>query len=161
MVTVTNADGKFTLNVPDKAKNLEITYIGMDTQTVPVSSDVRVTMQEKTNDLDEVVVIGYGTVKKKDVLGSITTVKETALKDRTNGNVVESMRGLTSGVKITSSGQAGSSPSMVIRGLGSLTNNTPLYIIDGAYAGNELGVNVEDIESILLQSTVHVLPTVW
>lgn len=148
VVTVTNADGKFTLNVPDKAKNLEITYIGMDTQTVPVSSDVRVTMQEKTNDLDEVVVIGYGTVKKKDVLGSITTVKETALKDRTNGNVVESMRGLTSGVKITSSGQAGSSPSMVIRGLGSLTNNTPLYIIDGAYAGNELGVNVEDIESI-------------
>lgn len=109
---------------------------------------MKIVMKENTNDLDEVVVIGYGTVKKKDVLGSITTVKDKDLQDRTSGNILESMRGLTSGVKITNSGQAGSSPSMVIRGLGSLTNNTPLFIIDGAYAGNELGVNVEDIESI-------------
>lgn len=58
------------------------------------------------------------------------------------------MRGMAAGVKITSSGQPGSNASMVIRGLGSLTNNSPLFIIDGAYGGNELGVNVEDIESI-------------
>lgn len=148
VVAATDADGKFTLDVPDDARKLVITYIGMATREVPVSPKVDVTMTEQTNDLEEVVVIGYGTVKKKDLLGSITTVKETELQDRSNNNIVQAMRGLTSGVKITSSGQAGSGASMVIRGLGSLTNNSPLFIIDGAYAGNEMGVNVEDIESI-------------
>jgi len=146
--TATDADGAFTLKVPDGAKTLVVSYIGMVTQDIPVGPEVKVVLREDINDLEEVVVIGYGTVKKKDVLGSITTVKDKELKDRTSGNVLEAMRGLTSGVKITNSGQAGSSPSMVIRGLGSLTNNSPLFIIDGAYAGNELGVNVEDIESI-------------
>lgn len=148
VVAATDADGRFTLNVPDDAKTLSITYIGMSTKEVAVAPNVDVEMQEKTSDLDEVVVIGYGAVKKKDLLGSITTVKESELQNRTTDNIVGAMRGLTSGVKITSSGQAGSSASMVIRGLGSLTNNNPLFIIDGAYAGNELGVNVEDIESI-------------
>lgn len=146
--TSTDIDGRFTLDVPDNAKTLTVSYIGMTTQEVTAAPEVKVVMHESINDLDEVVVIGYGTVKKKDVLGSITTVKDKELQDRTTTNVVEAMRGLTSGVKITNSGQAGSSPSMVIRGLGSLTNNSPLFIIDGAYAGNELGVNVEDIESI-------------
>ncbi len=146
--TATDLDGQFTLDVPETAKNLIVSFVGMITQNVAVKPQVRVVLKENANNLDEVVVIGYGQVKKKDVLGSITTVKEKDLQDRTTGNVLEAMRGLTSGVKITNSGQAGSSPSMVIRGLGSLTNNTPLFIIDGAYAGNELGVNVEDIESI-------------
>lgn len=75
-------------------------------------------------------------------------MKEDALTERISGNVVEAMRGLTSGVKITSSGQPGSSATINIRGLGSLTNNNPLFIIDGAYGGNDLGVNIEDIESI-------------
>ena len=148
VIAATDAEGKFTLDVPDAAKTLVITYIGMATAEVAVAPQVNVTLSEKSNNLDEVVVIGYGTVKKKDLLGSITTVKDSELQDRKNSNIVEAMRGLTSGVKITSSGQAGSSASMVIRGLGSLTNNNPLFIIDGAYAGNELGVNVEDIESI-------------
>ena len=146
--TSTDLDGKFALSVPESARTIVVSYVGMLTGEYPVQPDMRIVLKENTNSLDEVVVIGYGTVKKKDVLGSITTVKDKDLQDRTNGNVMESMRGLTSGVKITNSGQAGSSPSMVIRGLGSLTNNTPLFIIDGAYAGNELGVNVEDIESI-------------
>lgn len=146
--TSTDLDGKFALSVPESARTIVVSYVGMLTGEYPVLPDMRIVLKENTNSLDEVVVIGYGTVKKKDVLGSITTVKDKDLQDRTNGNVMESMRGLTSGVKITNSGQAGSSPSMVIRGLGSLTNNTPLFIIDGAYAGNELGVNVEDIESI-------------
>ena len=138
----------FTLDVPESGAKIQVSYVGMLPLELPVQPEMKIVMKENTNDLDEVVVIGYGTVKKKDVLGSITTVKDKDLQDRTSGNILESMRGLTSGVKITNSGQAGSSPSMVIRGLGSLTNNTPLFIIDGAYAGNELGVNVEDIESI-------------
>lgn len=146
--TATDIDGRFTLDVPESGAKIQVSYVGMLPLELPVRPEMKIVMKENTNDLDEVVVIGYGTVKKKDVLGSITTVKDKDLQDRTSGNILESMRGLTSGVKITNSGQAGSSPSMVIRGLGSLTNNTPLFIIDGAYAGNELGVNVEDIESI-------------
>ncbi len=146
--TATDIDGRFTLDVPESRATIQVSYVGMLPLELPVRPEMKIVMKENTNDLDEVVVIGYGTVKKKDVLGSITTVKDKDLQDRTSGNILESMRGLTSGVKITNSGQAGSSPSMVIRGLGSLTNNTPLFIIDGAYAGNELGVNVEDIESI-------------
>ena len=146
--TAAGIDGRFTLDVPESGAKIQVSYVGMLPLELPVQPEMKIVMKENTNDLDEVVVIGYGTVKKKDVLGSITTVKDKDLQDRTSGNILESMRGLTSGVKITNSGQAGSSPSMVIRGLGSLTNNTPLFIIDGAYAGNELGVNVEDIESI-------------
>lgn len=146
--TATDIYGRFTLDVPESGAIIQVSYVGMLPLELPVQPEMKIVMKENTNDLDEVVVIGYGTVKKKDVLGSITTVKDKDLQDRTSGNILESMRGLTSGVKITNSGQAGSSPSMVIRGLGSLTNNTPLFIIDGAYAGNDLGVNVEDIESI-------------
>lgn len=146
--TATDIYGRFTLDVPESGAIIQVSYVGMLPLELPVQPEMKIVMKENTNDLDEVVVIGYGTVKKKDVLGSITTVKDKDLQDRTSGNILESMRGLTSGVRITNSGQAGSSPSMVIRGLGSLTNNTPLFIIDGAYAGNELGVNVEDIESI-------------
>lgn len=146
--TATDIDGRFTLDVPESGAKIQVSYVGMLPLELPVQPEMKIVMKENTNDLDEVVVIGYGTVKKKDVLGSITTVKDKDLQDRTSGNILESMRGLTSGVRITNSGQAGSSPSMVIRGLGSLTNNTPLFIIDGAYAGNDLGVNVEDIESI-------------
>ena len=73
--TSTDIDGRFTLDVPDNAKTLTVSYIGMTTQEVTAAPEVKVVMHESINDLDEVVVIGYGTVKKKDVLGSITTVK--------------------------------------------------------------------------------------
>lgn len=147
--TTTDFDGKYSLQV-EKGAKIEFSYIGYASQTVIANKSevINITLQQENELLEEVVVIGYGSVKKKDLLGSISTVKEGDLAARTSGNVVEAMRGLTSGVKITSSGQPGSSATMTIRGLGSLTNNSPLFIIDGAYAGNELGVNVEDIESI-------------
>lgn len=147
--TTTDIDGKYEIKVKQGA-TLEFSFIGFTTQKVKVgtNSTINITLEPENKLLDEVVVIGYGTVKKKDLLGSISTVKQDALAERTSGNIVESMRGLTSGVKITSSGQPGSSASIIIRGLGSLTNNAPLFIIDGAYGGSDLGVNVEDIESI-------------
>jgi TonB-linked SusC/RagA family outer membrane protein len=147
--SATDLNGKFALNVDGNAI-LKISYLGYITQDVAVKNrtSLQITLAEDTKYLDEVVVIGYGTVKKKDLLGAVSVVKEDALAERTSGNVVESMRGLTSGVKITTSGQPGSNASIIIRGLGSLTNNSPLFIIDGAYGGSDLGVNVEDIESI-------------
>ncbi|WP_294613428.1 SusC/RagA family TonB-linked outer membrane protein, partial [uncultured Bacteroides sp.] len=147
--TTTDMNGKYQIKV-NQGATLEFSFIGFATQKVKVGTGnvINITLEPENKLLDEVVVIGYGTVKKKDLLGSISTVKEDALAERVSGNVVESMRGLTSGVKITSSGQPGSNANITIRGLGSLTNNNPLFIIDGAYGGSDLGVNVEDIESI-------------
>lgn len=147
--TTTDLDGNYVIQA-NPGSTLEFSFIGFKTQNIPVSGSgvINVTMQEDRRLLDEAVVIGYGTVKKKDILGSVSTVREQSLEDRKSGNVVESLQGLTSGVKVTSSGQPGSSASIQIRGIGSLTGNSPLFIVDGSYGGSELGLNVEDIESI-------------
>lgn len=147
--TATDVDGNYSIEVPGGAV-LEFSFMGFLEETVSPEGQavVNVALKPDRKLLEESVVIGYGTVKKKDILGSVSTVREQALEDRTSGNVIESMRGLTSGMKITSSGQPGSNASIVIRGLGSLTNNSPLFIVDGNYGGSEVGLNVEDIESI-------------
>lgn len=147
--TTTDINGQYTISVAEGA-TLEFSSIGYITKQVAPGkqSVVDVILEEDALLLEEAVAIGYGTVKKKDILGSVSTVREAALESRTSGGVVESMRGLTSGVKITSSGMPGSGATMIIRGLGSLTNNGPLFIVDGSYGGSELGLNVEDIESI-------------
>lgn len=147
--TVTDINGKYSINV-EKGASLTFHFIGYKSQTIVVGNkkEINIVLREESKLLNDVVVIGYGTVKKKDVLGSISTIKEDNLENRVTGNVTESLRGLTSGVKVTSSGQPGSNASIIIRGLGSLTNNAPLFVIDGAYGGDEMGVNVDDIESI-------------
>lgn len=148
--STTNEEGRWSV-AAKTGDRLTFSFVGFETQTVVVGkypATINITLREDKKVLDEVIVVGYGQVKKKDVLGSIATVRGNDLAERNTGNIIESMRGMASGVKITSSGQPGSNASIVIRGLGSLTNNNPLFIIDGAYGGNELGVNVEDIESI-------------
>lgn len=147
--TISDIDGYYSITKDENA-DIEFSFIGFATQILSSNgvSILNVKMEEDRKMLDEAVVIGYGTVKKKDILGSVSTIREQSLEDRKNGNVVESLQGLTSGVKVTSSGQPGSSASIQIRGIGSLTGNSPLFIVDGSYGGSELGLNVEDIESI-------------
>ena len=145
--TLTDTDGTFTINVPEGTV-LEFSFVGFQPQQITVGEGDQINVRLVPDVLQESVVIGYGTVKKKDVLGSISTVREQALLNKKTGNVVESMRGLTSGVKITSSGRPGTNASIQIRGIGSFTGNSPLFIVDGSYGGSELGLNVEDIESI-------------
>ena len=143
----TGVDGKFTINVPE-GTSLEFSYLGFKSVTLAASNGMSVVLEEDKTILDESVVIGYGTVKKKDLLGSVSTVRAQALEDRKATGVVSSMQGLVSGVNITSSGRPGSGASIKIRGIGSFTGNSPLFIVDGSYGGSELGLNVEDIESI-------------
>lgn len=143
----TDLDGKFSLNVP-AGTPLIFSCIGYKGVTLDASDGMRVILEEDKNILDESVVIGYGTVKKKDLLGSVSTVREQALQDRKSTDVVSSMQGLVPGVNITTGGQPGSGASVMIRGIGSFTGNAPLFIVDGSYGGSELGLNVEDIESI-------------
>lgn len=146
--TSTDSNGSFSIQ-SNADSDLEFSFVGYLTQNVKASTTpLRIVLEEDRTLLNEAVVIGYGTVKKKDVLGSVSTVRSQELAGRENGNVVGSLQGLVSGVKVTSSGQPGTSASVQIRGIGSFTGNTPLFIIDGSYGGSELGVNVDDIESI-------------
>ena len=145
--TLTDAEGNFSIEVPQTTV-LTFSSLGFTPTELVASPQMTVVLKQEKTILDESVVIGYGTVKKKDLLGSVSTVREQSLQDRTASGVVQSMQGLVSGVNITSSGQPGSGAAIKIRGIGSFTGNSPLFIVDGSYGGSELGLNVEDIESI-------------
>lgn len=145
---ITGDDGGFSLTVSPNA-TLVVSFVGYVTREVGVGNQtqISITLEEGEADLEQVVVIGYGTVRKKDLTGAVSVIKGEALRDRNSQDVVSSMRGLSSGLKITSSGLPGQQASVVIRGLGSLTNNAPLFVVDGIIGG-EAHLNPADIESI-------------
>lgn len=147
-VMVTDENGVFSIAVSPNA-TLVISHTGLAAREVAVANQtqLQVTLQEQSQELEQVVVIGYGTVKKKDLTGAVSVIKGDALRDRNSQDVISSMRGLASGMKITSSGLPGQPASIVIRGLGSLTNNYPLFVIDGIIGG-EAHLNPADIETI-------------
>lgn len=155
--TITDLDGNFTLNVPEGAR-ISISFIGYTTQEMKATPLMDVTLQDDSQLLDAVVVIGYGTVKKNDLTGSVSTVKA----DQINKGVVTSpadlLRGKSAGVVITSgSGQPGSASTIRIRGGSSLSaTNDPLIVVDGLPVSNESisgmgdplsSINPNDIES--------------
>ena len=157
--TSTGIDGDFVLNVPSGDALIEISCIGYATQVFKASEvPATVTLAEDTHFLDEVVVIGYGTVKKSDLTGSVSTVKA----DEINKGVVTSpadlLRGKSAGVVVTAGdGMPGSAATVRIRGGSSINaSNTPLYVIDGLPVSNDgiagmsdpmASINPEDIES--------------
>ena len=147
--TTTDIDGKYVINVPANA-TLEFTLLGYTKKEVNVGKQTKVNVTLSVNEqlIDEVVVIGYGTIRKRDLTGAVSVVKTEDLRDRASSDVITSIRGLTSGVKVTSSGLPGQVGFMTIRGLGSLTNNSPLFVIDGMISGGDMNLNVQDIESI-------------
>ena len=148
--TITDFDGKFTLsNVPNNA-SLEISFVGYKTQVIPVQgkNTFNVTMVEDTEVLDEVVVVGYGVQKKKLVTGATVQVKGENIAKLNTTNPLSALQGQTPGVNIVStSGQPGASMSVTIRGLGTVGNSQPLYLIDGV-GGDISTLNPADIESI-------------
>jgi TonB-linked SusC/RagA family outer membrane protein len=141
--------GKYTINVAANS-TLVFSYIGYTSQEINVGDQViiNVALSENVELIDEVVVIGYGSIKKKDLTGAVSVIKSESLRDRSSSNVISSLRGLASGVKVTSSGLPGQSAFITIRGLGSLTNNSPLFIIDGLIGSSDVHINVSDIESV-------------
>ena len=158
IVTATDAEGRFTLtNVPSSAKRVSVSYIGMQTQTVSISGNMNVVLEQNDRLLEEAVVVGYGTAKKiGSVTGAITKVNAESVTDKPNVNVLDALQGQVSGLQIfNQSGDASNinSFSMNIRGIGSLgdrTSNTPLIIVDGSPAGTTAFslMNDDDIESI-------------
>lgn len=164
--TVTDIDGNFNIpNVPENAKTLIVSFIGMKSEEIAVAPTLNVVLRPDTELLDEVVVTGYGNFKKSSFTGSASSVSTEKLKDVPSISVQDRLAGSVSGVQITStSGQPGAVASVRIRGMGSINaSNEPLYVIDGvpmlngnvsefsyANSGNSLlaTLNSNDIESM-------------
>jgi TonB-linked SusC/RagA family outer membrane protein len=147
---MTDVLGKFSLDVPENAI-LSISFVGYETQEVKVGNRSNITIQLKVSasGLNEVVVVGYGTQKRRDVTGTISTVKGDDFKNLPVSNVASALQGLASGVGIVrDDGSPGSVPSIRIRGTGTINNSDPLIVIDGVPAGGLDDVNPDDIASV-------------
>jgi TonB-linked SusC/RagA family outer membrane protein len=146
-----DAAGKFTLSVPAAKSVLIISYVGYEPQQVSLGSgsDIRVGLKPTRSDLDEVVVVGYGTQRRKDVTGSVASVKGGAIKDLPYTDVTAALQGRAAGVEvINASGQPGAmTPEIIIRGLSSLHQPAPLYIVDGVRVPGD-NINIQDIATI-------------
>ncbi|MEM9648315.1 MAG: TonB-dependent receptor [Bacteroidota bacterium] len=150
----TDFDGNYTLANVDSEGILVISYIGYLAMEIPVDSRtaINVSLQEDTQLLDEVVVVGYGTQKKADLTGSITTVKSEDIVRTPSGAAMQSLQGKVAGLQVVSSGAPGTGPTIRVRGLGSFVNGAsdPLYVVDGVFFDDIDFLNPEDIESISL-----------
>lgn len=148
--TVTDFDGNFSLNVNPGA-TIVISYIGYETQEVKVGnqSNLNITLKDDNALLDEVVVVGYGVQKKKLVTGATVQVKGDDIAKLNTANALGAMQSSTPGVQITqSSSQPGKGYKVYIRGIGTIGDAAPLYVIDGVAGGKLDDINPNDIESI-------------
>ena len=150
--TITDIDGRFILEASTNAL-LQVTYIGYVSQELQVNNrkEITIILQEDAKALEEVVVIGYGTAKKSDLTGSTAQIKPEALTASVVGNALESLQGKAAGVAVFNDNKPGASPSIRVRGSGSITaSNEPLYVVDGfpLMDGNISDLNPSDIESM-------------
>ena len=146
---VTDYDGNFKMTLPSNA-TLVISYVGYLTQEVPVAGRtvLNIKLEEDVEILDELVVVGYGTLRKSDMTGAVSSVNVSDLAKRSTTNPAEALQGKIAGVNIMKSGgNAGSGVQIKIRGVKTFGSNTPLYIIDG-FPGDIDNVNPQDIESM-------------
>ena len=132
--TITGVDGDFTLsNVPSSAKTLRVSFVGMQTQEVAIKPNVRVILKSDAEQLDEVVVVAYGTQKASTLTASVSSVRANALKDVPSASFDQMLQGRASGMSVTTpSAGVGQAPVVHIRGVNSITSGTsPLYVVDG------------------------------
>jgi TonB-linked SusC/RagA family outer membrane protein len=153
--TSTDADGNFSITVPPNATTLVVSAVGYGLSEISISGKTTVTAQLKpaTSDMNEVVVVAYGTQKKESITGSISTIGAKQLENRLTTNITQALAGAAPGISATSgNGQPGSSAAIRIRGFGSINaSSSPLYVVDGfPYEGFIGDLNTNDIESISL-----------
>ena len=148
---VTDLDGRYTISIPSDA-TLSFSYIGYTSQDVAVNgkTTVNVILEENTNALDEVVVIGYGTQNRSKMSSSVATISSKDVVKQTTQNVASALQGRAAGVDVVQQGGiAGADVNIVVRGAASLTATEPLYVIDGVFSNNGLTtLNPADIETI-------------
>jgi TonB-linked SusC/RagA family outer membrane protein len=148
--TVTNLDGKFTISVPKNAV-IEISYLGYTSEEITVlnETNLKILLNSNTRNLDEVVVVGYGTQKAKDMTAPISTIKGSDLNKQIAANPMSALQGQMSGVQIVNSGEPGAGPSVKIRGVGSIGDYAnPLYVVDGVFVDNIDFLSSGDIEDL-------------
>ncbi len=148
--TVTDVDGMYSLDVPDNAVSLMYSYIGMKTQeiTIGTQTTINVVLEEDLVGLDEVVVIGYGTRIKEEITGSVSTVSADQLQTSNAVSLMNRVQGQVSGVTVMQSDRPGGDATIRIRGVGTINDANPLYVIDGVPVGPGNNINPDDVESI-------------
>ncbi|MDA3880064.1 MAG: TonB-dependent receptor [Prolixibacteraceae bacterium] len=151
MGVTTDIDGNFNINVPLDAQTLMFSFVGMKSQEIEIGdrTQIDIVLEEEAMGLDEVVAIGYGTVKRRDLTGAVSSVKSEEITMAPVTNVMEALQGRVAGLDITrTSGRAGSEPEVLLRGNRSLNaSNSPMYVIDGI-PGSIATLNPNDIESV-------------
>lgn len=148
--TITDIDGNFSIEAEPQSV-IEVSYIGYLTQETVINNQksIRFLLKEDTKTLDEVVVIGYGVQKKADLTGSVANINTEKLNTQSNANIGQALQGKIAGVDIVSQGGApGSGTRIMVRGIGTLNNASPLYIVDGMYMNSIDHINPNDIASI-------------
>lgn len=147
---ITDLMGNFVIDNVSAGSTLLVSYVGMKSQKILVKDQtvIDVVLQEDNILLEETVVIGYGSIKKSDLTGAVSVIKPDNFKNRIVTSIGDALQGSAAGVTVRSSGTLGGLPSIQIRGTGNLTNNDPLYIIDGVPTDNNISFNPNDIETI-------------
>ncbi len=150
--TVTDVDGNYSINVDENA-TLQVSFVGYEPKEVQVNNRSRIDVELilSVSNLEEVVVIGYGTQKKKDVTGAISSIKGDVISEVPVASMEQTLSGRMAGVQvINGSGAPGSGATIRVRGVGTLNNNEPLYVIDGVILGNVRGGGLNDVSPLSL-----------
>ncbi len=150
--TITDIKGKFSISVPDKKSALVFSYIGYGTQTIIVDNQnsLKIVLEETIKELEEITVVGYGAMKKRDITGAVSSISAKSIEEKTPINVFDALQGQTAGVQIiTGSGAPGEGAEIKIRGVSTFDEGAkPLFVIDGVPLDNVDNINPNDIENI-------------
>lgn len=149
--TTTDANGAYSITVPDENAVLVFSYVGYERQEIAVGNrtTINITLAGTPTQMEQVVVVGYGSQRKLDVTGSVAQVRGEEISRQPNPNPVSSLQGRVAGVQITNAGKPGSSPQIRIRGVGTVYGNpNPLYVVDGVWYDDISFLNPADIENI-------------
>lgn len=149
--TITDFDGRFTITVQDGSSVLTVSYVGYVTQEIAINnqSNLQIVLKEDNEQLEEVVVIGYGIQKKSDLTGAISQVSSKDLARQPSPSLGAALQGRATGLQVVSSGAPGSNVSMKVRGIGSINNSDPLLVIDGVPTDVPLNmINMDDVATV-------------
>ena len=145
--TITDFDGNFTVNA-QAGELLTFTFLGYGTQTVPASASMSVSMSSSSTNIEEVVVVGYGTQKRSELTGSVATIKSDQIVKQPSFNALQSLQGKAAGVNIIANDAPGATPTIIIRGLGTAEGGrTPMFVVDGVLTSSIANLSSSDIES--------------
>jgi TonB-linked SusC/RagA family outer membrane protein len=149
--TASAADGTYSISVPEGSNVLVFSFIGFSQQQITIDgqSEINVSMEPTASELEELVVVGYGTQRKSDLTGSISTVDVDDVQKIPTSSLQDALQGKVAGVQVTpNSGQPGSQPTVRIRGVGTLNNANPLYVVDGLLTNDIQYLSPQNVESV-------------